>query len=106
SGFRWKRSETSTIATSSFGSRNVVPAVGVTNTAQAAGLVTPELVVVDEIRQLLLDRRDVGTRGGRLAQLPGGLRGQVLQLDPLRIAARRRARRQVDRDARRLTSGQ
>ncbi|HXD71182.1 MAG TPA: hypothetical protein VN615_15055 [Gaiellales bacterium] len=49
-----------------------MPAVGVTNTAQAAGLVTPELVVVDEIRQLLLDRRDVGTRGGRLAQLPGG----------------------------------
>jgi len=73
---------------------------------EAARLVAPELVVVDEVGDLLFDRGDVLLVNAGLAQLPRGFAAQVLQLDPLRLAARGRRGRQVDRDARRPAGGQ
>jgi hypothetical protein len=55
---------------------------------ETARLVTPELVVVDKIGQLVVDSGDVGSGSARLIKLRPGLPGEVLQLDPFRVAAR------------------
>src|SRR5262245_50752463 len=73
---------------------------------EAARLVTPELVVAGEIVELFVDRGDVGSGSARLLELCRGFPGEVLELDPLGVAARGWIGRQVDRDARRLARGE
>ena len=70
--------------------------------SEAARLVAPEHVVVDEIRQLVVDRRDLGLRHAGLLELPRRFGREILELDALGVAAPQRIRRQVDRHARRL----
>jgi hypothetical protein len=73
---------------------------------EAPCLEPPELVVVEQVGDVLLDLLDVYLRGARLPQLTHRLGGEVLQLDALGVAVRPRLRRQIDRDARRIASGE
>src|SRR5262245_53941174 len=73
---------------------------------EAPCLVAPELIVVDQVGDLLLDRGDVLPIGACLLELADGLAGQVLQLDSLCVTAGGRAGRHVDRDARRLAGSE
>jgi hypothetical protein len=69
---------------------------------EAPRLIAPEVLVVDQVGDFLLDRGDVVPTGARLLELADSLTSQGLQLDAFRIATGRRARRKVDRDAPRL----
>ena len=74
---------------------------------EAVGLIHPELVIVDELVERLLDARHVGLVGARFVQLRQCGGGEVLELDPvgLRILRQRRGG-QVEGDARRGARGQ
>jgi hypothetical protein len=69
-----------------FANLNVVLVVGVRKNREAARLVTPELVVVDQVGKLLVDRSGIPSGGARLLKLPRGFPREILQLDPLRVA--------------------
>jgi hypothetical protein len=71
---------------------------------QAAREVPPELVIVVEVGELFLDRPDRASACAGLLELRGRLGSEVLELDPLCFATRRRVGRKVDRDARGVAS--
>jgi hypothetical protein len=52
---------------------------------KAARLVAPEVVVVDEVGELVVDCRNVGSRRTCPPELFGGLAGKILQLDARRL---------------------
>ncbi len=71
---------------------------------EAPRLVAPELAVVVELRDSLVDRRDVSLRGTDGLELAPGLAREVLELDALRLAARGRVGREVERDGCRMSA--
>ena len=105
SGLTWNRSETSTSSTKRLGRRKVLHRPSRTPPGCSAWK-APELPIVRQIGERLVDSVDLRARGVAVGELTPGLRRQIPERNPLGLTRGRGIRRHVDRHTARFALSQ